>query len=225
MWRLLACTISLYEEEDDGLVSWSGYVFASPEITSETVLTGGSVVAITEEGGDLAAAENPDYPGHWSLDELPAGGKVELMLEVEGAWPTAWRGVAPPDDGAWLTGTLFAADQPYWASLVEALALPVIATPADLAGEEVAHLWGSPAPGETGWDCGDIRVGGQGVRCYAADEAGAIAAVDEGTPSFFFAFDLPPGPLVVESGLGAEETYDAPAGGVVMAHWFEGRLP
>lgn len=225
MWRLLGCTLSLYAEDDDGLVSWSGYVFASPEIAAETVLTGGSVVAGTGGGGDVLAEEEEAYPGYWRFSDLPAGTDLEVRLSVEGAWPTTWRGAAPPGDGAWLSGSLFAADQGYWAALVEALGLGPVATPSDLAEGEVAHLWGSPAPGEDDWECADIRVGGQGVRCYAADETGAIAAIESGSPTYFFAFDLPPGPLLVESGLGAEETYDAPAGGVVMAHWFEGRLP
>ena len=158
-----------------------------------------------------------DYPGYFVVT-LPQSVPVEVRVEAPGAFPALWAGWTPAAPGNWLAGTLFGGDPAYMADLWVGLGFPDAA--ASLAGGEVVHVWGSPY--DAGWDCAAVLVGGAPPRCFAFSDDGTVAEVTEGEFDYFVAFDLPPGDVVVDSGLGGVHTYPATGGEVVMAHFFVG---
>lgn len=224
MLLLPACTVSLATETDDGVVAWSGFVFSSPAVSEETYFGAGSL-AFGADGAEPIAGEQPyaeDYPGYWAV-ELPPSVPVVVSLASDTAWPTIWHGVTPGTDGRWLSGALFAADVAYLTELFAALPFAMGTTPSDLGESGLVHVWGSPA--DTGWDCADVRVADTIPTCFAIAEDGSVTRVNSGEFDWFFAVDVPPGEIVVSSGLGAEAAYNAAAGSFVMAHYFYGGAP
>lgn len=209
-----------FRGHDSGEVDFEGWVYSSPALTDSDLMSEG-YLAFTLPDGDLVVGEQryEDYPAYWSVS-LPPGVEFDLRIEADGAWPTLWRGNAPESDGIWFAGGMFAADEAYMEALVAALPLGAFASVGDLADGEVAHLWGTPA--DSGWDCADIRVAEQPVLCVTVSEDGTVSAIEEGEPDWFFAFDLSPGEVLVESGLGGEATYAATGGAWIFALYFYG---
>ncbi len=225
---LAGCTLSFGAADDDeGTVHWSGFVYASPDTSTGATLGGEAMVvapdALDDEGEpEPIVAEEPyadDYPGYYDAS-VPPEARVAVHLDGGDAYPTLWRGITPARNGRWLTGALFAADRAYTASLMAALPLPLGDSPGDLDAGKRVHLWGSPL--DAGWDCAAVRVAAVVPTCFVVGEDGSINRVADGEFDWFFAFNLEPGDILLESGLGAEETYSAEAGTFVMAHYFLG---
>lgn len=201
-------------------ISWSGYVYASPETSEETQMESGSIW-FSPDGGEAVEAEQlyDDYPGYWSVDlepEVP----VQVRLETDTAWPTVWRATTPGATASWLSGGLFAADMVFMESWVGAVPSTGFGAPEDLADGTVAHLWGSPY--DSGWDAADVRVDGEPADCFVVNEDGTLDRVSSGEFDYFMAFDLPPGEVSVESGLGAVETWNVSGGEWIFAFFFVG---
>lgn len=217
---LLACTDERGPRDPSDPVEFDGYVFAGPT-DQETQLTGGTVV-FTPDGGEPVEAEQPyvdDYPGYWRAD-LPAGVPYSLRIVGNTGYPAVWRGTAPQADGSWFSGALFGADTDQVDTFLDSLDLPVTVSVQPLGEGAFAHLWGYPWDAE-GWDCALVTVNGVRPLCYLQDPTtGFTSRVDSGPLSYFVALNLPPGAVVVDSGLGGQETYVAEGGDMVYAFWF-----
>lgn len=208
------------QEPDGEPISWSGYVYRSPEAGEETQLESGSVWFSPDDGEAVEAEQlYDDYPGYWSVEidpEVP----VQIRLETETAWPTVWRATTPGAGASWLSGALFAADMEYMDAWVATLPGTGFASPGDLADGEVAHLWGSPY--DSGWDAADVRVNGEPADCFTVADDGTLERVTSGELDYFTAFDLEPGEVTVESGLGGSETWNVSGGEWIFAFFFVG---
>lgn len=201
-------------------VAFSGWVFESPASTEDDAVLGDGTLTFQLDGEDEPVeAEQPyeDYPGYWTAT-LPAKAPFTLRIEGDGLHPSVWAGDAPGADGSWFAGTLFGAETSFvddwFAALAEAEGFTV-----QPLGTDVVHVWGQPLDGSV-WDCAAVRVAGTRPRCYAVDDTGAMTPVDAGPFDWFFAFDLPPGDVEVDSGLGAVEVYPTTGGELVWAFWF-----
>lgn len=205
---------------DTGDVTFEGYVYESPDVGDETTLDSG-YLGFTPDGGSLVLGEQlyESYPAYWTVT-LPPSTDFTLRMEAPDAWPTLWRGRSPETSGIWYNGALFAADTAFMESWIAELDLPIMTDVADLGDGAVAHLWGSP--GEDGWECADVRVNGEPALCFLSNEDGSISRVTEGDFTWFMAFNLEPGAVTVESGLGASSTYDVPGGVWIFAFYFQG---
>ncbi len=221
---LWACSDERGVQPAEAEVGYAGYVFASPELDADgagAVLSAGEVaftVLSGERSGEEIAASQPypAYPGWWAAS-LPAGGTFALRVAGEGMYPARWLGVAPQADGGWYTGALTGAE-PGWFDALFLAADPSARLPS--AG--AIHLWGVPSDPEN-WDCAAVTVQAQPVRCFVLSEDGAtLTPVAEGAFDWFFALDLAPGAVLLDSGLGWEASYTAEAGDVVMALWLRG---
>lgn len=224
---LAGCTISLGGADDDAdTVHWSGFVYASPDTQNGGVLGDKAMTVLPDgDGAEAITADEPyadDYPGYYDAS-VPPDSKVTVQLNGGDAYPTVWRGTTPSRNGRWLSGALFGADREYIAKVIAALPLPIGVSPSDLDKKSVVHVWGSPL--DAGWDCASVRVAGQSALCFAVADDGSITRVADGEFDWFFAFDIPVGEIVIESGLGAEESYSADAGTFIMAHYFLGTPP
>lgn len=212
---LLACGSERGVREAPTEVSYGGWIYDGP--SAEGVFTGGDATFQFED--EAIAAEEPyeGYPGYWMPeDPLPPDAPFQLTLSGAGSYTTAWAGDTPSANGYWLPGYLFAMPPDYWEGLVEGLGLPTGQRP-DGVDEGGVHLWGLPL--DEDWQCEDLLVNGEAPRCYAISDDGVLSAVDEGPIDWFFAFDLEPGEVVLDDGLGGGETWTVDAGTIVMALW------
>ena len=243
LWRGAALGVVLAagcaaEPLDDGLVTWSGYVYTSPQAdvlfskfavgatgdeTLEFVATVPAEDGAEDGAGGIAAepvlATEPyeDYPGYWSVD-LPPSARFTVRLSTD---PVAvWRFWSPDRDASWFAGALFGAEADGVDALLTSLG-EVVRSPADSG---LATVIGAPWAGDTEapWSCADIRVAGVAPACFSVDADGVVSSVADGPLSYFVATDLPAGDVRVESGLGAEDSYPLAAGEVGMAYWFHG---
>jgi len=239
LWRGAALGVVLaagcaVEPLDDGLVTWSGYVYTSPQAdvlfsksavgaTGDETLEFVAVVPAEDGAGGIAAepvlATEPyeDYPGYWSVD-LPPSARFTVRLSTD---PTAvWRFWSPDRDASWFAGALFGAEADGVDALLSSLG-EAVRSPADSG---LATVIGAPWAGDTEapWSCADIRVAGVAPACFSVDADGVVRSVTDGPLSYFVATDLPAGDVRVESGLGAEDSYPLSAGEVGMAYWFHG---
>lgn len=198
-------------------VSFAGWVYESPSSTeAEAVLADATLTF--DVAGALVAAEQPyeDYPGYWAV-ALPSAAPFTLRIEGEGLYPSVWAGDAPRSDGSWFSGALFGAEQGFLDDWLTTLAEGTGLSIGPLGGDN-SHVWGYPLDGSV-WDCAAVRVADERVHCFAVQEDGTLAEVTEGPLDYFFAFDLPPGDIVVDSGLGAVEVYPTTGGELVWAFW------
>jgi hypothetical protein len=215
---------------DDGLVTWSGYVYASPQADvlysrfADGASGDESVQFVADAGLDGAAAEPvfatepyEDYAGYWSVD-LPPSTRFTVRLSTSPA--AVWRFASPDRDASWFAGALFGAEAEGVDALLTLLGESVRAP----AESGLVTVIGAPWTGddEAPWACEDVRVAGIVPSCFRVDAEGAVTAVVDGPLSYFVATSIPAGDVRVESGLGAEETYPLVAGEVGMAYWFNG---
>jgi hypothetical protein len=224
---LSACTAA---PADDGLVTWSGYVYTSPQSdvlfsASAEGATGDETLEFVADAGADGAAVKPilatepydDYPGYWSVD-VPPSTPFTVRLSTEPA--AVWRFASPDRDASWFAGALFGAE----AEGVDALLMGLgdsVRSPADSG---LVTVIGTPWSGaeEPAWACEDVRVADVVPACFVVDADGVVTIVQAGPLNYFVATDIPAGDVRVESGLGAEESYPLVAGEVGMAYWFNG---
>ncbi|MES2640955.1 MAG: hypothetical protein V4850_15805 [Myxococcota bacterium] len=216
---LLACGTERGLRDAPTEVTYGGWVYDS--LLYEGVFAEGTLTFTV--GGDIlaepsVAAEQPyeGYEGYW-LATLPPKAPFELRVEGEGAYPTVWAGDTPGANGTWFPGALFAGGTVEIDALLAGLVLPEGVAPGALA-EGAIHLWGRPSDG-TDWDCAAVKVNGVVPLCYVLEEDGSLRPVGEGPFDMFFAFDLPPGQVVLEDGFGGGEAWTAVEGDLVMAWW------
>ncbi|MFZ5481211.1 MAG: hypothetical protein ACOZNI_30915 [Myxococcota bacterium] len=199
-------------------VTWRGWVYTYPPSSEDTPTHTGGTLVLAPDGSDPIEAEEPyvpDYPGYWQA-VVPAGVPVTLRIEGEGLYPAVWAGDTPTGDAIWLNGYLFGADAAYMESIWAALPLPAgVAVP---PGRQTVAVWGTVPDGEA-WSCETMVVGDDRPYCVAVGDDGTLTRVDAGPFDYFFAFGLPEGDVLVDSGTGAAETYPAEGGDVVMAFW------
>lgn len=218
---VLACDTPEPEPPPDS-VTWSGWVYASPEVGDETRLEEGFVTAWPEPfTGDPVAAEQPyaDYPGYWQL-EVPPSIPLNLRLSGEGIRPTVWAGDSPGASGSWFSGALFAATDAWLEDLFDAVDGDGDAW-VDAARQDQVLLVGAPADDSV--DCATLEVNGEPPTCWVVDADGVVSRVREGVPSLFAAA-VGAGDVVVAAG-DAEEHYVADGGDVVFAYFFYGTAP
>lgn len=218
MWWIFDCSPQRGVEPATETVSYGGYVYTSPE-QDAPLLAEGEVLFETE--GEEKAAEQPyadTYPGYWSV-ELPASTSFSLRISGNDLYTTRWAGRSPTASGAWFNGALFAVDPAYLDSLLQKVA-PDATLPAD--GGIV--VWGSPYDPDH-WDCAKVQVQGQRVLCVTVVDDHTLEPVTSGPFDWFFAVDLEPGEVEVNSGLVGKQVYTAEAGEVVSAFWFVGGTP
>ncbi len=217
---LLACTDERGPRDPSDVVEYDGYLFAGPT-DQEVQLTGGSVV-FTPDEGEAVEAEQPfvdDYPGYWRAS-LPPSAPFALRIVGNTGYPAVWRGVSPGADGSWFSGALFGGDTEQVDAFLGALDLPATITVAPLNEGAYAHVWGYPWVA-AGWDCALVTVNGARPLCYLQDpETGFVSRVDSGAFTYFVGLNVPPGAVVVDSGIGGVETYVAEGGDMVYAFWF-----
>lgn len=215
---LPACGDERASRDPEAIVSYAGYIFEHPQLDDVEVerLAEGTVTFTPVGAEAIEAAPLEDYPGYWTV-ELPRAAAFSLRIEAEGSYPTVWAGVAPGAAGLWFSGALTAADQAFFDAWFAGIELPDGGSVSAL-GPEGVHVWGRPFEA-TGWECADVAVNGAPVICYALGEDGAYARVDAGPFDFFYAFNLPPGDIVVDGGRGPAQTYPTLGGEVVMAWW------
>jgi hypothetical protein len=187
------------------------------------------VADILAEDAEDAAAVEPvlatepyeDYPGYWSVD-LPPSARFTVRLSTD---PVAvWRFWSPDRDASWFAGALFGADAVGVDALLTSLGESVRSLPESGLATVIGAPWGALWTGDTEalWSCADIRVAGVAPVCFSVDADGVVSSVADGPLSYFVATDVPAGDVLVESGLGAEDTYPLAAGEVGMAYWFNG---
>lgn len=224
LW-LTACATPV---EDDGLVTWSGWVFADGETSEEARFAAGHVTfwPAPFAESEPVAAEQPyeDYAGYWSV-ALPPTTPVLVRITGEATRPTIWAGDSPTADGNWFAGALFAVSDPWVEAHFERLGLDGDAWLAHLAAGEVLVI-GYPANAEVG--CEDLRVElvdgtAATTSCWLQSDDGEVAPVVSGELTWFAAH-LPAGELRVAFG-GAAEEYVAEPGDVVMAWYLSGGAP
>lgn len=228
MWLLAGCAgfFEIGSERGTGSpdgepISWSGYVYASPDTSTGAMVEDGPVSFVVDGEEEPVEAEQPyeNYPGYWSVTLAP-GVKTQIELTSAAAWPTVWRATAPETDAAWLGGALVAADTAFMDEFVGALPLGPLTSVDDLADGEVTHLLGTPL--DDGWDCAQVTVAGEPADCFAVGDDGTVTQVDSGSFDYFFAFNLEPGDIVVDSGLGGGDTYSTRGGDWIFALYFQG---
>ncbi len=193
---------------DDGLVTWSGYVYTGPQ--ADVAYTDGGVTFTADDADPVdATAPYSDYPAYWSVDVPPS---TAMTIHVDSVPRATWRVVSPATGASWYSGALFGADAAEIDSILAALGAPERTTAAMVIGNH----W------DDGWDCADVRVADEPPLCFAVDDDGVVTAVDSGDFSYFVAPSVPAGAVVVDSGLGGTATYDLEDGDVGMAFWFVG---
>jgi hypothetical protein len=218
LW-LLACDVDWVDRgprDPPETVTWAGWVYAGPAEGDEPAVLSDATLTFSPEGDDAVEAEQvyDDYPGYWVV-EVPAGVPVTLRMEGDELYPTLWAGDTPSGDGSWGNGYLFSADVAY---MDELWALLPADAGAEAPGEETVALWG--LAGDTDWDCATVSVGGEPAYCVTVGSDGSLTRVDAGPFDWYFAFGLPAGDLLVDSGAGPTETYTTLGGEVVMAMWY-----
>lgn len=216
----LACGAERGPRDAPTEVAYGGWVYDS--LLYEAVFAEGTltftVPTNAAPAGEALAAEQPyeGYDGYW-LATLPPSVPFELRVEGEGAYPSVWAGDTPGANGTWFPGAVFAAGSVEVDALLAGLDLPEGVVPGSLAAGAI-HLWGRPSDG-TDWDCAAVLVNGATPLCYVLEEDGSLRRVDAGPFDMFFAFDLPPGEIVLSDGFGGGEAWAAVEGDLVMAWW------
>lgn len=193
---------------DDGLITWSGYVYTGPQ-ADVAYTEGGLTFTLDDADAVEATAPYSDYPSYWSVDVPPS---TELTIRVGSDPPAAWRVVSPETSASWYSGALFGAE----ATEIDAILAALGAPERTAAPMVIGNHW------DDGWDCADVRVAEEPPLCFAVDEDGVVTPVDSGDFSYFVAPEVPVGAVVVDSGLGGAATYDLAEGDVGMAFWFVG---
>ncbi|MBM4367451.1 MAG: hypothetical protein FJ102_14660 [Deltaproteobacteria bacterium] len=214
---LAACIYS--SDDSDTAVTWSGWVYGSPDASEDTVLAEGHVSFWVEPfDAEPVAASQPyeDYPGYWQVELLPAVA-VNVRVSSDLSRPAVWAGDVPADDGSWFSGALFAADDAWLEDLFDALDgdgdLWV-----DGAREGGVLVLGTPATADI--DCATLTVNDEAASCWVVADDGSVTRATEGLPTYFAAIAAP-GDVFVRAGE-AEEHYVADAGDVVFALYFFG---
>ncbi|MSQ01180.1 MAG: hypothetical protein EXR71_04700 [Myxococcales bacterium] len=211
-------------EDDDGLVSWAGYVYMDVDAPGEARLAEGNVtfwpvpfVADAQLAGDQPY---DDYPGYWEVRVMPAAATL-VRITSELTRPTVWAGDAPEVDGNWLSGALFGVTDVWIEDTFDPLAGDGDAW-VDIAVRGEVLVIGRPLDDTV--ECQHLSVIAGGVEhrptCWLQDDAGVTAAVSTG-PVSWFAASASAGEVVV-SWLDASEVYRADAGDVVMAWYLVG---
>ena len=221
------------QSEPPEVVSIQGWVYDSP-LSTETALDDGSLTYLDLNLLELAQGEQAyeDYPGYWRV-ELDSAQEYFLRIEGPDHHPALWRGRAPTGHG--ISSALFGFERgptdDFFGNLEEAVGLDIA-----LDSDELVHLWGVPNMGEqdsTVW-CEDLEILHQGanasVLCFAVNEDGVLAEVNQGPIDHFFAFNMLPGELIVRQTVydeGAEpeeleELWFTLGGDIVSAWYFEG---
>ena len=212
-------------------VLYAGTVSQGPVAEGVPLVEEGSLTFTDPATGDFLAEGTQPYrsdPGFWEA-ALPRKAEFQLRIESPEAYPTVWRGRAPPQQGWWYTGAIFSWPHSVWDSFSDALEAQGMGPFPDLQAEERVALWGAPVDENL-----EVMPLGPG-RVSVVDGAGQLAEillvgaeeVPEGelVPTFFLAFDLAPGDITVlvsgESGDMVETHYTAQGGDVISAWWFE----
>ena len=220
MWWIFDCSPQRGLQPAEAEVSYAGYVYATPDTEGEPFTAG--TMEFQPGEGEPVHGEQPypeDYPGYWWAT-LPASESFELRISGDDVYTTRWAGHAPASDGGWFAGTLFAANKVWTDEL-----FAQVAPDAGKLSEGAIHRWGLPYDPDA-WDCTSVRVQGQPVRCFAFDpDTGDLVPVESGAFDWFFAVDLAPGAVEVDSGIGGKFVYTAEPGDLVMALWFQGEVP
>ncbi len=209
---LTACVAA--PADDDGLVTWAGYVYTAPQadvVYSVSEADGAQLTFLVDGDEEPVPATEPyaDYPGYWSVALPPS---VPVTVRVETDPPAVWRFTTPAADANWFSGALFGADD---ASLDELL----LAFGVEARGPGAVVIG---TPWDDGWTCEAVRVDGSVPDCFSVDESGVVSPVATGAFSYFLATGLDAGDVRVESGLGGDEVYPLSSGEVGMAFWFVG---
>ncbi|GDX81188.1 hypothetical protein LBMAG42_29990 [Deltaproteobacteria bacterium] len=221
MWLMLPLACAEVAE-DDGLVSWSGWLYSGPESVEEARLVEGALTAWPEPftAGEEREGEQPydDYAGYWEV-RVPADVSVNVRIEGAEARSTVWAGSTPGASGNWFAGALFAAPDVWLQEVLEGLSGEGATWLTALDAGQVLVL-GLPANEALG--CEALSITGEGglpaaPACWSVDDEGVATRVTRGPITWFLAL-APPGEVVVEIGT-ATERYRAEAGDVVMA-WY-----
>ena len=211
-------------EEDDGLVSWAGYVYMDVDAPGEERLGEGSVTfwpsPFAADGQLPAAQPYEDYVGYWEVRVAPAASAM-VRITSDLTRPTVWAGDAPEVDGNWLSGALFGVTD-VW---IEATFDPLSGDGdlwVDVAERGDVLVIGRPLNDSV--ECQHLTVTAGGVEhqpgCWLEDETGAASVVTFG-PISWFASSADTGEVVV-SWLDGSEVYQADAGDVIMAWYLAG---
>lgn len=221
MWLMLPLACAEVAE-DDGLVSWSGWLYAGAESVEEARLAEGALTSLPEpfNEGEALAGDQPyeGYEGYWDVRVPP---EVPVNMRVEGteARPTVWAGDTPGQSGNWFAGALFVATDVWLAEVLGGLTDDGAAWIAALDAGQVLVL-GLPANEALGCEELSITVEGglaAAPACWSVDDEGVATPVTRGPVTWFLAL-APAGEITVEIGT-ASERYRTEAGDVVMA-WY-----
>jgi hypothetical protein len=218
---LLACADERGPREADDPVLFYGYVYQHAIVDdSDVPPVTDATITFSPEGEDpVAATQSTDREGVWSAT-LPPGKAMSVRIEGEGMYPSVFAGTSPDATAIWFNGAIFGSEQGFVDAWLAELDVPegVTAAPPDA---DTVDVWGYPLDGQV-WDCADVRVNGAPPLCYYKDDTGTLVRADAGPIDAFYAFGLPPGDIVVESGLGGEQHYATTGGEMVYAWWFQG---
>ncbi len=211
-------------EDDDGLVSWAGYVYMDVNAPGEERLAEGNVTFWPAPflADAQLAAEQPyeDYAGYYEVRVEPAGSTL-VRITSELTRPTVWAGDAPQVDGNWLSGALFGVTDVWIEDLFDPLMGDGDAW-VDVARRDEVLVIGRPLNDAV--ECQHITIaaadGEHRPPCWLEDDEGVAVVVTSG-PISWFASSAAPGEVVV-SWLDASEAYQADGGDVIMAWYLTG---
>ena len=141
-----------YEEqvEPSEDVIYAGTVSQGPVAEGVPLVEEGSLSFTDPATGDLLAEGIQPYrsdPGFWEA-VLPRKAEFQLRIESPEAYPTVWRGRAPPQQGWWYTGAIFSWPHSVWDSFSDELEDQGMGPFPDLQAEERVALWGAPVDEE-----------------------------------------------------------------------------
>lgn len=225
---LLLSSCSFLEEQRTAptAVAWSGYIYSDLPTEDTALLEVGSLTAVDLDDTELSTGGTyEDSPGYWQI-EVPVDTDLALRLTGGDQYPTVWRGHSPSGRGYWLNGALFAMHRDTVDGLLDGLRGFQDLDPADLADEEVAHLWAQPTDREAfaGVDVAVLdELGEAQVVRLAVDTDGALVDAGTGPVDLILAVDLLPGPVTLvltgPDGASSETTWPA-RGGDLLAGFF-----
>ena len=225
MFLLLGCLTTPTGTSDE--VTVQGWIYDSPLAGEGEVVSTGTVTYLDQALVEMASADQPfaNYPGYWRAT-LPAGDEYTAVVDGgEGYHPAVWKGRAPTGDGLLFPTFGWRAEHvdPFFEGLEEGIGLDI-----HVGTDALVHLWGATYDRDS-IHADDIAVlangGAAGVLAFTVEDGVLVEAEPDGPVDYFFAFNMEPGEITVvldQDGVVTEEFYDALAGDIVAAWYFQG---
>lgn len=219
----MSCDLLLEQKETPDLVSWSGQVLDGPYTGENSFFTDGEFLVEDLEGKILADPVETKE-GTWRIN-VPPEQDLVIRLNHEKMIPALWRGKAPPQNGMWFTGALFAYSSETWASYFEQFEDEIGLSWRDL-DQSNNWFWGSPLEPEI-WAGAEISlIDGESnnvsFKCYTVEDNNLVVA-NNGPIHYIMAFDLVPGDITLSvhttDGSSLTETWPS-VGGEIITAWY-----